>query len=191
MSWLIDEPLTARILLGVLALVLVIVWWRTRDRRWLYGVIGAVAVLFGIELAGAFLKTDGRRIKDSIDAMGDAVRRKDVDGIFRHITDDFRARTLDRAAFRNLVEGALRRGDVTEVVVWNREVVKLDRRGPTQGTATVHFDVKVKGPRVNESLFGNCEATFTLDKDGKWKLKTFEVFNPPPGPHEPMSIPGF
>ena len=111
-----------------------------------------------------------------------------ADGLGRQFDDRWAVRGVSLGVHRGEVVGLLGpngAGKTTTV----RLLTALIR--PTEGTATVHFDVKVKGPRVNESLFGNCEAIFALDKDGKWKLKTFEVFNPPPGPHEPMFIPGF
>lgn len=190
MSWLLEDPTSLYLFLGVLGLILLVLWWRSRNRRLLYGV--GVVVLVGILVwvLGFTANTDGKQIRDSIDAMGAAVRNRDVDGLFRHIADDFTARGLDRARFRELVQRAIRERMVTEIVVWNFEPAKVKRQSRTQGTATIAFDVKPRGG-FTEGLFGRCEATFTLDKDGKWKLKTFEVYNPPPGPHQPMTIPGF
>jgi ketosteroid isomerase-like protein len=188
MTWLLDDPTALYLFLGVLGLILLVLWWRGRDRRFLYGVGGVLLVGVIVWALGNLANTDGRQIHTALDEMGEAVRRKDIDGLFRHMTDDFRVRRLDRKMFRELVhQKAMRENLATEVVIWNRELVEVNR---ARRTATVHFDVKLRGPSLNESLFGNCEAQFVLDKDGKWKLKTFEVYNPPPGPHEPMAIPG-
>jgi hypothetical protein len=56
------------------------------------------------------------------------------------------------------------------VVIWNRELVEVNAR--TDGDGPLRRETA--RPGVNESLFGHCEATFTLDKDGKWKLKTLK-----------------
>jgi hypothetical protein len=58
---------------------------------------------------GAAANTDGRQIHIALDEMGAAVPRKDIDGLFRHIADDFRVRSLDRKTFRDLVQRAMAR----------------------------------------------------------------------------------
>lgn len=188
MSWLLEDPTTVCLFLGVVALILLWLWHRSRDRRYLYGVGGIIAVMLGLWLVSSLTNTDGQQIRGSIEAMGAAVRQKDADGIFRHIAEDFRVRNMDRAAFRSLVASALRNNQVTDVVVWNIESPVVNRQSATSGTATIRFSAKMKGPAVNEAIFGDVEATFALDREGKWKMKSFEVYKP--GTTELLPVPG-
>jgi hypothetical protein len=188
MSWIIDNSTSVYTFLGVVSLILLFLWWRSRDRRYLYGIGGAAAIALLVALLGSFIATDFGNINGVIKEMGAAVQRKDTEGIFRHISDDFHVRSMSRAQFKAFVQQVVRNGEVTEIRTWNEQLLNVSRQGPTQGTATMRFSVKVLGPGGNDSLFGDCEATFILDKEGRWKLKGFEVFKP--GSTEQFPIPG-
>src|SRR5262249_55227420 len=114
MSWLLEDPTVAYIFLGVVALILAVLWWRGRDRRFLYGIAAVLVLVVLIGAVGMTIPNDGRQIRDSIDAMSAAVRHKDVDALFSHISDDFRVRGLDRKGFRDLVQRAVRENLVTD-----------------------------------------------------------------------------
>src|SRR5262245_25745479 len=135
MSWLLDDPTALYLFLGVFGLILLVLWWRGRDPRFLYGVGGVLLVVVLIWALGFFINTDGKQIGDRIKEMRAAVQRKDVDALFLHIADDFRVRSLDRKRFRDLVQQAIREGAVTDVVTLHEEPAKVDRKSRTQGTA--------------------------------------------------------
>jgi hypothetical protein len=187
--WVIENSGTVYVALAAVAVVLLVAYWNTRQRRVLYAVAGTAA-LAGVVWLLTFLFagiSDDLQIKDSIQAMRQAVQKRDTAALFRQIAADFRLNGQDREVFRGFVERVLQSGGVTDVEVWNEEHAKVTRGpGRGQGRATIEFSVKPKG-NLNDAWFGECLATFVLEPDGKWRLQTFEVREP--GRTQPVAIP--
>jgi hypothetical protein len=101
--------------------------------------------------------------------MAAAVRTRDVDRIFSHISERFRVPGMDKAGFREYVEAALNGGWVDDLVLWDAEFPDESGR--------VNFRAKPKGSRLGEAQF-IVRGQFVLDPDGQWRLGGFEVFFP-------------
>jgi hypothetical protein len=187
--WVIENAGTVYLILAAVAVVLLVAYWNTRQRRLLYAV-GGTAALAGVVWLFASLfsgLSDHLQIKHSLDAMREAVQKRDTAALFRQVAADFRLNGQDREAFRAFVERTLQNGGVTDVEIWNEEHAKVTRGpAPGQGRATIEFSVKPKGS-LNDAWFGECLATFVLEPDGKWRLQTFEVREP--GRTQPVVIP--
>jgi len=135
-SWLVDEPTDVYMVLGVLALILVIVWWFNRGEdfgkkklSWLKGLLARRLTLnqccaMGLTLIGVlalvilvlylFVDTDNKRIRRAIREMSDGVREDNADRIFAHISNQFRWGGRTKEMFRPEVESRRRSGDITE-----------------------------------------------------------------------------
>lgn len=205
-SWLVDDPTDAYMVLGLLALVLGIIWWFNRGEDfgkkklgWLKGLIARRLTLnqccaMGLTLIGflavgilaldLFVDTDNKRIRRAIREMSVAVKDRDVPKIFSHISNEFSLKGLNKERFRSLVESHLQNGDVNEVPAWDFEQAKINRE---KREATVQFMIKPKG-RLTRDVPYRCLATFSHDSDGKWRLKTFSVFEPQINPSTGQSI---
>src|SRR5687767_3479841 len=127
-SWLIDDPSTPLLLLGFIAGGLAIAWWVSRKRGYVIG-LGIVAALMVIVWSlGFFIDTDAKRIKRKTQAMAAAVARKDIDGIFTHISNDFSFHgRLKKNEFREKAAGYINRGEVTSIEVWDFKPLEISR----------------------------------------------------------------
>jgi ketosteroid isomerase-like protein len=186
-NWLADSAPLLSMLLGTAAVVLAVLWWRTR-RGWFL----VSAALLGLCIGGIFLlmawyPSDGKQIIHVVQDMSAALRAKDVDRIFSHISDKFSYRRHAKQEFRKMCEEVLRRRDVTECEVWNFNFEDVSR---AKGTGIVSFHVKPKG-NWGGGEFYLCKAEFVLEADGRWRMRTFEIFNPFVEQSHPIDIPGF
>jgi hypothetical protein len=189
MSWLIDDPTVIYLILGVAVFALAGAWWMTRKRAYAVGAGVGAGLLAVLWLVSTFIQTDAKQIERNIRDMGSGVETNDLDRVFAHIAGDFSVGAMDKSAFRQYAERFLRLHQVTGIVVWDyepREVSRPDR------TASVIYKVKAQGMEDAQGVpFYNCRATFTLDADGQWRLRTFQLFLPTvdPAHGEPIPLP--
>jgi hypothetical protein len=195
-SWLVDDATTIYMTLGLLALALAVVWWMNRGEDfgkkklgWIHGLIARRLTLnqccaMGLTLIGVlalavfvlgfFVDTDQKRIERAIRGMSDGVKEKNVDKIFSHISSQFTLRGRNKESFRSEVRSRLQNADVVEIQAWDFDQAKVDRK---KREATIDFMIKPEG-RLTQGVQYRCLATFSLDPDGHWRLKTFSVFQP-------------
>jgi hypothetical protein len=174
-DWLFEGRRSIYLILAVAAALLLMLWWRNRSRRWLIGV-GVVALLalgyFGLSKT---IETPRAQVERKMKEMAAAVKTRDTERLFRHISDRFRFRTLDKAGFRQTVQGVFDQRWIDELEVWDFSFPGDSAR---EGAITIAFKVKAKGGRVGESdpTGRRAEATFVRDPDGQWRLQGFRVF---------------
>jgi hypothetical protein len=192
-SWLSDNFDILVILLGIIALGLGYFWWRTRKRYFALGA-GLAVVLVGLVCLLPYLlplilgESDSQQIERKIREMAASVKARNLDRIFRHVSNSFHFRSLDKLAFRQRSEEVIRRRDVEEVVVWDFERGEISRE---KRSATVRFTVKARSKWQGSEFPYRCEADFVLDSDGQWRMRGFQLFNPLVNSNEPIDIPGF
>jgi hypothetical protein len=187
-NWLLEDPTTAYVVLGLAGFALGVGWWMQPRRGYLIG-LGAVIALIGLlALLNFLVDTDGKRIERKIQAMAAAVASRDVEGVFRHISADFRLRGMDRNEFRRRAEGHINRGDVQTLTIWDYQAREISRENRV---ATVTFSVKGHGQATSGVEFYNCRAQFVLDADGEWRLRGFDLFLPQVDPMmgQPIELP--
>jgi hypothetical protein len=192
-SWISDNFDVVIILLSLAALALAYFWWRTRQRYYALGA-GAAVLLLGLVCLLVFLlpllfgESDSQQIERKVREMAAAVKARNLDRIFRHVSNTFRFGSLDRTAFRQKAEEVIRRRDVEEVIVWDFERGEIARE---KRSATVSFMVKAESNWQGSEFPYRCEADFVLDSDGQWRMRGFQIFNPVVDSKEPIHIPGF
>lgn len=192
-SWLSDNLALLTVLLSIIALALAYAWWGTRRRRYALGT-GAAVALIGLLylliylLPLVFGETDGQQIERKVREMAAAVKARDLDRAFRHISRDFRFGSLDRTAFRQRAEEAIRHENVDDVLVWEFERGEISRQ---TRTAKVSFMVKVRGNWRGSEVGYRCDADFVLEPDDQWRMRGFQIFKPFMETNEPIHIPGF
>lgn len=190
-DWLLEGRISVYVSLGAVALVLLLVWVQTRERLYLYALIlcGVLAGLYFV--LDRAVETDREQVTRKVREMAAGVRARDVNAIFTHISERFNRGGVNKAAFRELVDGFLRGRRIDEVEVWDFDF----RPNRLQGEQTpaeeirVSFMAKPKGG-VAVGEFGRCEARFVHDPDGQWRLIDFQVFNPAIDSNQPWQIPG-
>jgi hypothetical protein len=192
-NWLLDNFALLILVLSIAALVFAFAWWRTRQRNYGLGAASAVALiglvcLLVYLLPFLFGETDSQQIERKIRAMAAAVKTRDLNRIFSHISERFDFHGLDKAAFRRKAVEAINARQVEEVVVWNFERGEIIRE---QGTGNVRFMVKARGNFRGSEAGYPCIADFVLDPDGQWRMQGFQIFNPFVESNQPIQIPGF
>jgi ketosteroid isomerase-like protein len=183
-DWLFEGRSTVYWLIGVLAVILLLVWWRTRKHNLLLAA-GAIVALAGVYfLLGQFMETPRKQIERKLHEMAAAVKARDTEGIFKHIAKDFKFRDQDRAQFRTYVDNALQHGIVTELVIYDEEWPD----GGDDHVRPVEFKAKPTVPSLGDQPAYPVTAKFVRESDGQWRLQSFQVYNPISG-KEPMNIP--
>jgi hypothetical protein len=186
LTWPVDHPSWVCVALGVVALGFLVGLWTTRKRYYAIG-LGAMAGLTALFLLLVLLvPTDMKRIRHAIDEMGAGVKEKNADRIFANISDQFQLGSQGKQAFRQLVDQALRSGEVTDIQVWNFRDVEISR---PHRTATLVFDVKPFPTENFNNVHYRCKAAFVLDSDDQWRLRGFDLFNPFVETDKPLNVP--
>lgn len=166
---IVDASATIYLVLAVVALILGVLLWRTRQRKYAIG-LGIVALLaVAVFVLGHFVETDRERIEKTMSIMEAAVRRQEVSQIFERISKEFQYHSYTKESFRTRVARDIAR--VQNFRVSNLEVTEVSR---AQRTGKITF--LVKGNVEGVEAFYKCEAVFVLDPDNVWRLKTFELF---------------
>ena len=183
LEWLVDHAVGVYVVLGLVALGLLVALWVTRKRRYALGlvIVLAVAALFG--LLTLYVPTDQTRIIGAIRDMEAGVRAHSAERIFANVSDQFRLGGLDKQRFRQWVDQHV--SQVDTITPSDFDKMHIDRPGKT---ATLEFTVKPKGPLTGDTAFYLIRATFVLDPDDRWRLKTFEAFNPFVDTDKPMDV---
>jgi ketosteroid isomerase-like protein len=184
-DWLFEGRLAVYLALASVAAVCVMLWTRNRKRRWLYLACVPVLLIGVYFLLDLLVETRREQIGRKLKEMSAAVQARDVDRIFRHISEDFRLEqrgtSMDKAAFRRAVDTVFRNRVVDRVHIWDIAI------GARAGD--VVFRVKPTGQRIPDHPGFVCRATFVQDADGQWRMAGFQVFDPLVNADQPIDIP--
>ncbi len=183
-DWLFEGRPVIYWLLGVVAVLLLLVWWRNRQRAFLIAAAVAVALAGVYFLLSLTVETPRAQIARKLQEMASAVKARDVDGVFKHIAKDFTFRGQDRAAFRGYVDMVLKRGWIDELVIYDEDWPA----GGDERTRIVSFMAKPKSAALGDQPAYPVEAKFVREADGQWRMQGFEVYNPVAGKQK-MDIP--
>jgi hypothetical protein len=175
LTWLVDDPALAYILLVGAVVILAVLWWRTQQGKYLIGAGIAVLLIGVVWLISKYVPTDSKRIQQAIEEMSAGVRSRNLDRIFSHVAADFRHGSLNKEAFRQASERAIREHDVTNVLVWDFELAEVSRQ---KRSARITFLVKPEGNLGTPARYLHCAADFVLEPDGQWRMKGFELTDP-------------
>jgi hypothetical protein len=184
-DWLFEGRTAVYCLIGVVAAMLFLVWWRTRKRNVLLAASGVAALAVAYFVLGQFVQTPRKQIERHLkEEIPAAVKAHDADAIFKHITADFKFRGSDRAAFRGLVEMGLKSGFINELVIYDIDFPS----GGDSRTIPVEFMAKAKPGFSDANPAYPVRATFVREPDGQWRMKGCEVYDPV-ATNQPLSLP--
>lgn len=175
------------VVLAVVALVFFINYWRTRQRKHLAG-LGISLALFGVVwYIASLIPTDTRAIEKSLMEIVAGIRNRNTDQVFANLSEEFRYRTHNKSSFRDRVDRHIRAGDAADLELWDYEPDMISR---AEKKAEVHFNVRSSSVTPSGREFFLCRAKFFLENDGKWRMQSFELFNPFVETNRPFDIPG-
>jgi hypothetical protein len=186
-DWLVEGRPTVYVILGVAAAILLALWWRDRKRHWLIGVLGVFLLVGAYFLLSRLVQTPRKQVVRGVEEMAAAVQAGDVDRIMAHVSEQFRYRSLNKSSFREKVKTALAQKQVERVEVWEFKFPE-EQPGGKDGPIRVSFIAKPFGGPARGVEHFRCEADFVRDPDGRWRMKTFEVFHPFIETRQPLEI---
>jgi hypothetical protein len=187
-SWLIEgHPAVYALLAAVLAALLVI-WWRTRKRNLLIAAAAVAALILGYFLLDRFVESDSERMIRKVNEIAAAVSANDLNVAFQNVSERFDRAGVDKSQFRDFCQRMKNGGNVGTVKVWDLEAGDISRPA---GTGTVAFRFKVTGNWGESPPNYMARAFFVLDGDGKWRLKSFEIYDALNQSTTPVAIPGW
>jgi hypothetical protein len=187
-SWLVDHPTFLYMILGIAALACGVAWWQNRKGGYLIGTIVALVLLVAVALISTLVPSDEKNIRHAIAEMAAGVREQNLNKTFAHISDQFQFNNIGKKDFRHGCEEAMRSRNVEDVVLSQFDAAQFDAQ---RQKARIDFMVKPIGNFGEASIPYRCVADFVKEPDGKWRLLTFQIFNPFVDQHTPMHVPGF
>jgi hypothetical protein len=169
----LSDPSTALYaVLGVAVLVLGAVALRRQRRSDVINFAIPAAALLALFLIDRAVESPRETAVRKIQEMGTASRDKKVDDLFKHVSDQFKYKSLDKKGLRDRAHQAegMGFGGVSEYDLARSGFKEVDANTIEQGFRVKHNGV----PEVHLYVIG----TFRKDPDGEWRLTTFKLFDP-------------
>ncbi len=195
-DWLIDDPTLVYLFLGLIAFALCVGWWMnrgeepgsmrigawfnalktqrlTRNQSYVFGLTVVAVLAIAVWLIGRTGMTDAKRIRMALEEMAAGVKEKNLDKIFKHVSEKSSKKGVNKQELRRRVQHYIRNEDITTVTLheFYKPVISKDK-----GTATIKFSATPQGNLARGIEYYRCSATFVLDPDGEWRLQTFKIF---------------
>jgi hypothetical protein len=168
MSWLIDNANKFHILFAVVGVGCLAIWRFNSRVKYLAYAVGALAAMVFLWILSVNIKTDRQQLEDNVTEMARAVEKKQLEGLFKHISNDFRYKGITREMLYDVAQKQIKAHDVKNIRI-NRFNAEIDR---AKKFARTGFIVTATADR--EIVF-RAEADFVLEKDD-WKLKTLRFY---------------
>jgi ketosteroid isomerase-like protein len=168
--WFTETPWPPIFLLGIVACVLLALWYSQKRAVWLFGVIVVVASCVAIYFIEQAIVTDAERVEENVRQLVAAFQRKDRQATLSHFS-------VGARELRIAVDRALDLVDITRV-----SVKDVDVRLVAQGSqALSHF--RANGTGTLAGLGGSTEFAsrweLTWQKEGDvWKIVEVRRLNP-------------
>jgi hypothetical protein len=187
-AWLVEGRPAVYFFLTCLFLAAFALWWRTRTRR--HAIVAGVlaALIGGYFLLDRFVESDGEQMVRKVREIARAVSSHSLAAGFDEVSESFDRPPRKKRDFRDYCESVLRRGWVSRVQVWDLTPMDISRDART---GSVEFRFKVDGSWGESPPNYIARATFTLDNDGQWRLKTFNLYDTLNQSTVPVPIPGW
>lgn len=187
-DWLIESNPSLYFLLAAAAIGFATAWWRTRQRKYAIAAGVSLALLVAAYLSHRLVESDREQMVRKIGEMSVAVRGRQIDRVFEHVSDSFLTNGVDKKGFRAYAESRNQSRFVEEFVAWDFEP------GPTSRESRageLRFFFKVRGS-FGETPPGYFARTlWVYDSDGQWRLKGYELYNSINDSKTPVAVPGW
>ncbi len=191
-EWLFEGQLTIYAVLAVALIFLMIVWKQTPRTGYIVGILALIALISLYFVLDFTVQTDREQITNAVKEMSAGVQSGDVNRIFDNISDSYNRHAMDKATFRGLCNGVISSHVVDQVVVWGwdfppdykQKESEADKR---ENIAHVTFMAKPVGAQ-GQNLY-QIEAVMHRDADGRWRLQSWEAFDPFHNSTGPIPVP--
>ena len=163
------------IVLAAAAVLFLVLWYRTRKRRWLIGAAVAAALAGLYCLLDYAVETDREQIERKVHAMAAGFKAPaNLDAVFDNVSDHFHSSyAADKQALRDLAQQHVQTSGITDVQILEIHCGEISR---DKNTAVVEFRAKVIGNFGSlEAVSVHCDATFDYDPALGWRMRGLGV----------------
>ena len=175
MNWLVENAVTLSIVLGLLAAGLVGYARLNQQVKYLVYAFIVLALLAVFWMLITLIPSDRRQLEDNVHAMKDAVVNGRPDDLMKHISKDFRYKSLTRDQLAERAQQLVRENQIRDVRITKFAVDELSRANKS---AKARFRVTVWAKETGEPVgMFVVQADFVLEGED-WKLKTVRFYNP-------------
>jgi hypothetical protein len=170
-GWLVDNAVLFYVILGFLGVLLLVLWWQNRTRRYLIA-LGVVAFLAALVfLLTRFVVTDRQSLANTILRMSDDLEKHRTGDFFQNVSKSFRHEAMDVKSFRGYVQSRLNQFRVKRFHVFKLEIDKL----VPKDKAKVSFRIQVEGSWEEPPPPMRCDTEFVWENE-RWCLLGFKLF---------------
>jgi hypothetical protein len=174
-DWIFEGRTTVYVILAATTAFFLLVWWQTRKRWCLFGVVLAVGLTGLYALLDKLIETDREQIVRKISTMIADLNAGRIDAAFENISDQFQWKGKNKADLKELAKTYIGQKRVTQFEVW--DITAPESPSREAGTASASFQVKAHGGKA-EGVWAVCDATFAFDPQKGWRLRTFRLLKP-------------
>ena len=166
------------VFLAAAAVLFVVLWVRTKKRRWLAAALVPAALAGLYYLLDIAVETDSEQIERKVNAMAAGFKKPaDLDAVFANVSDQFQAaadQATNKAALRDLVQRDIPSYGIDEVKITDFRAGEISRE---KNSAEADFRAKVllSGAGGPDAVPVHCDATFDYDAAHGWRMRTLKV----------------
>ena len=182
-TFLADPSTALYAILAVAVLVTGVIAAKRQKRSDLINFLIPTAALVAVFLIDQAYESPRETVARTLKEMESASQAKRYDDLFKHVSDKFQYKSLDKKGLRekaSLAEGYFPEG----VRIWN--VTRENFHPKDDGSVEQEFDVQpVSSPQFRYI----CVGVFKQEADGQWRLVTFRLY-PVVGERQEVTPPG-
>jgi hypothetical protein len=187
-DWVVEGDTAILLLLALVGIVSGLLWWHTRKRHYLAIAAAAVTAFAALYVVDRLVEGDREQIIRKVQEIADAVSRSDLEAAFANVSEQFQRAGVNKAGFRRYAENRRRSGFVSNVQVWNLDVVELDRSA-RRAAAECSFKVHGSFGETPPDAFARIVCHY--DVDGQWRVASFDWFSSIAESGSPREVPGW
>lgn len=158
------------LILGVITVIFGAIAVRRQRRSDLINFLIPAALLLALFLIDKAFESPREAVVRKLKEMESASQARKYDELFKHVSDSFKYKSLDKKGLRDkatVAEGYFPEG----VRIWN--ITRDNHKEMPDGTLEQEFDVQPVGsPQYRHQ----CVGVFKKDPDGEWRLVTFRLY---------------
>lgn len=167
---LADPTRTMYIVFGAMVVILGAMALRRQKKSDVITFVISAVLLLALFLIDWAYESPREKVVRTLEEMKSASQARNYDDVFKHISNDFKYKSLDKKAFREratIAEGYFPEG----VDIWN--LTRSNYKPMADGTIEQEFDVQ---PVKNPQFRYQCVAVFKQEADGEWRMITFRLY---------------
>jgi len=167
-----DPSMSLYAILGVATVLLGIIALRRQKRSDAINFCIPLVALIALFVIGKAVESPREQTERKIKEMSQASLNKKHDDIFKHVSDSFKYKSLDKKSLQEKAKQAYEMG--FGGFEWYN-LARSSFRPMEDGTIEQGFGVKHMG---EPPLPFYVKGTFKKDPDGEWRLVTFKLYDP-------------